>query len=163
MCIEGDRINLILGNRRFIEYCKKNNRYEGNRRLCRHNLQHFLDVARIAYILNLEKGMNYNKDIVYAAALLHDIGRWRQYEEGVPHDISSAELARDILYDSGYSKDENELIINAVKCHRNEVAEDCSLNHSIYFGDKKSRNCFSCEASGECNREESKRNQGVVY
>ena len=51
-------------------------------------MSHLLDVARIAYIRNLEKGYGFRKDVIYAAAVLHDIGKALQYEEKVPHEIA---------------------------------------------------------------------------
>lgn len=47
-------------------------------------MSHLLDVARIAYIRNLEKGYGFRKDVIYAAAVLHDIGKALQYEEKFP-------------------------------------------------------------------------------
>ena len=49
---------------------------EADRVFCRHGLPHLLDVARIAWILNLERGCGLHRDVVYAAALLHDIGKY---------------------------------------------------------------------------------------
>ena len=77
---------------------------EKDRIYCKHNIEHFLDVARIAYIINLEKKMNYDKDIIYAVALLHDIGRHREYQEGVNHHQASADIAKDILRQTGYTR-----------------------------------------------------------
>ena len=60
--------------------------YEKNRIFCRHGMDHLMDVARIAYIENLEKNCGISKEIIYGAALLHDIGRYLQYTEGIPHE-----------------------------------------------------------------------------
>lgn len=158
-----NRINLILFNNKFIKYLKRNNKNEKKREFCKHNLEHFIDVARIAYILNIEEGFGFNKDIVYGAALLHDIGKWRQYEEGIPHNESSAVLAKEILAECGYSGEEVDMIVGSILTHRDEVMEDKSLNYLIYYGDKQSRNCFFCKARKECNWEEEKKNKGIVY
>lgn len=55
---------------------------------CKHDLAHFMDVARIASLIWIEEGssVELNKDIIYAAALLHDIGRVIEYNEGISHD-----------------------------------------------------------------------------
>ncbi len=45
---------------------------------CRHGLEHLLDVARISYIQVLEDGLDYDENVLYAAALLHDIGKGRR-------------------------------------------------------------------------------------
>ena len=60
-------------------------------------MSHLLDVARIAYIRNLEKGYGFRKDVIYAAAVLHDIGKALQYEEKVPHEIAGERIAGEIL------------------------------------------------------------------
>ena len=46
---------------------------EKERIFCRHGMEHLLDVARIAYITNLEEGLGIEKDVIYAAGLLHDV------------------------------------------------------------------------------------------
>jgi uncharacterized protein len=158
-----DRINSILYNHKFLSYINKNEDYEIDRIFCHHDLAHFLDVARIAYIYTLENNLNYSKDILYAAALLHDIGRWKQYEEGIPHDAASAELAVDILDDCGYSKQETNEIVEAISHHRKDNEDKNSLSYIIYFSDKASRNCFSCKAAKECNWSHEKKNNIIKY
>ena len=64
-----ERIDKILQHKKFQKYVKKNKKKEMNRIFCHHDLVHFLDVARIGWILNLDK------ELLYGAALLHDIGR----------------------------------------------------------------------------------------
>ena len=45
---------------------------ERDRIFCKHGIEHLLDVARIAYIENLEQNCGVSKEGIYAAALLHD-------------------------------------------------------------------------------------------
>ncbi|WP_080666098.1 HD domain-containing protein [Butyrivibrio fibrisolvens] len=149
--------------------------YESDRIFCRHTFEHFMDVARIAYIMNLEKGYKLSKEIIYAAALLHDIGRARQYEDGTPHDKAGAEIADKILSDCGFSDDEKNMIVAAIISHRVSVhesdihksdkySEDTKnivatiLSTIIYKADKASRQCFRCNAQKECNWSMEKRN-----
>lgn len=94
---------------------------EAGRKFCRHTPEHFLDVARLMYIETLEKGLPIPKDLIYGAALLHDIGRARQYLDGTSHEIASAYLAGRILPDCGYSKTEIETIQFAILEHRSET------------------------------------------
>ncbi|MDE6895781.1 MAG: HD domain-containing protein, partial [Lachnospiraceae bacterium] len=58
---------------------------EKDRIFCRHSIEHLLDVARIMYIYNLEDGCGLNRELIYAAALLHDIGRPDQIRYQTPH------------------------------------------------------------------------------
>lgn len=157
-----DRINKIYNSsiyRRELVYIGED---EKNRIYCKHDIEHFLDVARIAYIMNLEKGMNYDKDVIYAVALLHDIGRHKEYQEGVNHHQASADIAKEILRKAGYTRKESKVIIDAILNHRNEN-NDNQLNELMYTADKMSRKCFCCNAIESCKWSNSKKNQGIYY
>ncbi len=158
-----ERYNLILKHPAYQEYLKRNEAEERNRSFCRHDLPHFLDVARIAYIINLEQSLNYSKELIYAIALLHDIGRWKQYTENLPHDIASAELAEPILIECGYQESERKQILEAILSHRRVGRTRNSLNEIIYEADKTSRACYCCKASAECNWTEEKKNDFIKY
>ncbi|OFI05858.1 ribonuclease Y [Clostridium acetireducens DSM 10703] len=153
-----ERFNSILKHEKFKEYLNKINNLEVDRILCHHDIQHFIDVARIMYIIALENNFPFNKDIIYASALLHDIGRWQQYEEDIPHEIASFNLAKDILKDCHYNEEEIEEILIAIKNHRNKYNEKGSLSELIYKSDKLSRMCFNCLGQEECNWSEYKKN-----
>lgn len=99
-----DRLNKILNHDLFTGNLTKNALLEENRIFCKHDIKHFLDVARLAMILNLTEDFGIDKELIYAAALLHDIGRYRQYTEGIPHEQESARIALIILKDCGFEK-----------------------------------------------------------
>ena len=44
--------------------------------------------------------------MIYATALLHDIGRHIQYRQGIGHEISSAQIAPLILDDCDFTVEE---------------------------------------------------------
>lgn len=153
---------------------QKNEEAEEDRRFCRHDMRHFLDVARLALILNLRNRClsgsgpgdcsQRSEELIYAAALLHDIGRWKQYEDGTPHEKASALLAPEILSDCGFSEEETRQITAAILNHRREaVKEDQSLSGLLYRADKMSRSCFCCEAERECNWKGSNKNLKLRY
>ena len=98
-------IDRIINHPLFIMSMKKIHDYEIDRVFCCHGIEHSLDVARVAYITNLEQNLGFQKEMIYAAALLHDIGRWRQYEKNIPHEEAGAALAADILEDTAFSKE----------------------------------------------------------
>jgi len=125
---------------------------EKDRIFCRHDLQHCVDVARIAYILVLENRLVMKKDVIYATALLHDIGRWKEYEEGVEHASASAELAADILVDCGFDAEEREFMLKAIRDHRKNGTQSTFLSSIIYKSDKMSRLCVNCEVRDKCKR-----------
>ncbi|MDE6641244.1 MAG: HD domain-containing protein [Acetatifactor sp.] len=159
-----DRINKILNHHLFIENLEKNMTAEADRRFCRHDMAHFLDVARIARIINLEEGIGISGDLIYGAALLHDIGKHRQYEEGIPHEQASALIAPEVLRDCGFDEKETSVITDAILQHRNnEVIPERSLRGVLYRADKASRPCYACKAEGDCNWKEGRKNREIVY
>ncbi len=146
----------------FNKCIKKNKKYEKGRIFCRHNINHLLDTARIAYILSLERSLNIDKDIIYATALLHDCGRWQQYKNSTPHEIAGAEIAKQILEQCQCENDIADMIITAIREHRKGP---CTSNLSliIYEADKLSRMCAYCKAEKECNHSKQKKNMEITY
>ncbi|MDO5042135.1 MAG: HD domain-containing protein [Slackia sp.] len=135
---------------------------ESDRVFCRHGMVHLLDTARIAYILNLERGLGFSKEVVYAAALLHDIGKGDQYESGTPHEIAGAQIAREILVDiDGFDVDEKAAIVAAVREHRRRSADASPLGALLCEADKASRACYACPARNACSWPAWKTNAGV--
>lgn len=159
-----ERVNRILHHKRYQEYLGKNMMAEEERRFCHHDMGHFLDVARLAMIFALQEGLSLQEEMIYAAALLHDIGRWRQYEDGTPHEKASALLAPEILAESGFTEEEAGQILTAILDHRNAaVRQDQTLSGILYRADKMSRSCFCCEAEAECDWKGDKKNLVLQY
>ena len=127
---------------------------------CKHDMVHFLDVCRLAEIEWLQlHSCEIEKELIYAAGLLHDIGRWQEYENGIRHEMASGQLAPEILEDCGFHTEETEEIIKAIKNHRNSsIKEENSLSGLLYRADKKSRACFCCKAEAECDWPAEKKN-----
>lgn len=146
-----NRINKIINHKKYIEYMDLNKLYEIERIFCHHDIVHLLDVSRIAYILNLESDYGIKKEIIYACGLLHDIGRWKQYEQGLDHADVSSELAYEILVECEFSKEEIYLIQRAIKFHRVKEHPD-QLSKIIYNADKLSRYCYDCHGKQQCKR-----------
>lgn len=156
------RVNRILEHPLFLRGIEENKKSEENRVFCRHNMQHFMDVARLAYIFSLERGYDLDKEVIYAAALLHDIGRWQQYSLGIPHDKASAEMAENILKETGFDVNETRMIVCAIEEHRTAGNVE-KLSEVLYDGDKISRECFSCESIRECNWADEKKNLRITW
>lgn len=137
---------------------------EKDRIFCRHTMEHFLDVSRLMYLYNLEEHAGLDKELIYAAALLHDIGRYEQIALGTPHDIASARMAQQILSATGFTDPEIHQIQDAILHHRgNKTTGETPLARYLYRADKQSRNCFCCPAGSECNWPESKKNLEIDY
>lgn len=156
------RINQILTNEDYIKYLSKNKDAEGDRIYCHHDITHFLDVSRIAYIISLEEKLNVNKEILYAMGLLHDIGRWMEYESGIDHALASKNLAEGILLDCDFSETEIQEILTAIESHRN-IKSTSVLGDLLYRADKLSRNCLHCSAIGTCKKFQNKEVPVILY
>ena len=156
------RVNAILAHPLYRECYARLEELEKDRIFCRHQMTHLLDVARIAYISNMEQGLGIEKEVIYAAALLHDIGKYVQYEDGTPHEQSGEKIASEILGSlsekDAFSDEENRMILTAIRGHR-RLREDADvLEKLLYTSDKVSRMCFACPAEGECDWSTEKKN-----
>lgn len=151
-----DRINKILLNRKYKESLEKIKLLEKRRIFCKHSIEHFLDTARIAYIMCLEQNITINKEIIYAFGILHDIGKGMQYEMGIPHHEASANIAKELLNETGFNEEEIDCIISAILSHRKD--DEQGLSSIFYKADKMSRLCFKCDAQEECNWSDTKKN-----
>lgn len=163
-----ERVEQIMKHPLYHEYQKRIEELEQDRVFCRHDRGHSLDVARIMYILILERGISIPKDVVYATALLHDIGRAVQYESGRPHHEAGAEVAAVVLKECGYETEEICIITGAIASHTfNKMVDDMDkegiFQNLLYEADKLSRSCFDCEARKECYWESEKKNERITY
>ena len=172
-----ERINRIIKHKLYLEYINRIKVHEQDRIFCKHDTVHFLDVCRLAEILwlndkisrieeNAQKNLSaeeeknsVSRELIYASGLLHDIGRWQEYETGIRHEIASSKLAPEILRDCGFAEEEITEIVFAIANHRNsEIKEQNTLAGFIYRADKKSRPCYICEAESECDWSAAKKN-----
>lgn len=159
-----DRIDKILMHPLFKEHLNANRAAEAERCFCRHDMAHFLDVARIGMILNLKERQGIEEEVIYAAGLLHDIGKHLQYSSGIPHERASAEIAPAILHDCGFDSNETDAIVKAILLHRESVSASAGgLTGILYRADKASRACFACEVEKDCNWKGDKKNRSIRY
>lgn len=159
---EMQRVWNLLSHPSYREYLKKIREEEKERIFCRHDLPHFLDVARLAYIFKLERGYQVSKELIYAAAVLHDIGKWQQYRKGIPHETASSRLAEELLLDAGFLEAERRQIQQAILHHRNGDGNG-ELDILLYDADKCSRACYACPVKEACNWTEDQKNQKVMW
>lgn len=144
-------VKKVLMHSDFIKYIQLNMAAEGGRKFCRHDLQHAVDVARVAYIISLERALGLSKELIYVTALLHDIGRWKQYEDKSDHAEEGAKLAGKILEALDFDRQDMEMIMEAIAGHRSRKSGISLLGEVIYEGDKSCRPCFNCAMVKECN------------
>ena len=163
-----ERVNRILRHPDFIRLQEELDRLEADRRFCRHGMQHLIDTARLAYLFALESSADLPKDVIYAAALLHDIGRAEQYRNGTPHDVAGCAAAEPILAECGFAEEERDMILTAIGSNRKEKSKKKAMSKEVlaailYHADKKSRLCFLCNAEAECNWAKEKKNMTLEY
>lgn len=158
-----ERIDQIIKHAVYQKSLRKIGELEEKRIFCGHDFTHFLDVARIAYIMSLEEEAAIPKELIYAAALLHDIGRHEQYLHGTPHHEASAAIAGPILEACGFSKEEKQIILDAILEHRTAKEKGGRLSAILCRADKISRPCYKCEAERECNWSLEKKNRHLQY
>ena len=163
--ITAKRLTFIQNHPLYLSADRRLQELEEIRVFCRHQMNHLLDVARIAYILDLEEGLDIGRDLIYAAAILHDIGKGRQYEEGIPHETASADLAEQILADMpaklAFTSEEQQQILTAIRGHRRLRCDAEPLEALLYKSDKMSRACFACPAESQCNWSNDKKNMEI--
>lgn len=195
------RINQLLHHPVFTDHLDRLAQLEKDRIYCCHGLSHLLDTARIACLLQYQKGNDpqeaekteelstistknspkesaFPVEIIYAAALLHDIGRVLQYEQGLPHETAGLAAAKQILTDCSFTAHEQALILDAIQFHRRDTkaspvpssaktdgypTETDRLRQILHTADKLSRNCFACPAADTCYWPEDKKNQGILW
>lgn len=150
--------NRILKNEYYQDQLHRLCELEKDRIFCRHNMEHFLNVARIAMILCGQKRIRLNADIIYSAALLHDIGRIQEYTDGIEHDIASQTTAAEILDSIDCPREISEKIISLIAGHRKTGLQPDTPEAIFSKADKLSRNCFECDARSQCKWQKDKMN-----
>ena len=156
-----ERLQPILQHPRFRDALQRIDALERDRIYCRHGLPHLLDVARIAALLAIDRGAQHPRDVIYAAALLHDLGRLKQYTTGEPHAQAGIPLAEEILRDTAFTAEEQADILQAIGQHQTGAAPD-SLAQIICEADHASRMCFACAAADSCYWSDERRNHTVL-
>ncbi|KLU62035.1 bifunctional uridylyltransferase/uridylyl-removing enzyme [Peptococcaceae bacterium CEB3] len=148
------RLNELIQSPAYQASLAKTAAREKERVYCKHGFDHLLAVARIAYAYLLErKETDYSREIVYAAALLHDLGRWVEYQTGEDHASAGARLAEPLLKASGFDARESALILTAIKEHRRKGEKDLSpLGEALALADDWSRECRDCGAQNACHK-----------
>ena len=129
-----ERVNGILKDPLYRTCLSKIALFERDRIFCGHDMAHFLDVARLAYIFNLEENLGIEKEEIYTAALLHDVGRFVQYEDGTPHQLAGLPFAKELMERYGYEEEEKARILRAIENHRNRAIREEKVSRESFTG-----------------------------
>lgn len=155
-----NRCQKIIEHPLYRDCMERIDRAEAERIFCLHGLQHALDTARIGYIFILERGLDISKELFYAAALLHDSGRYNPMS--IEHSEAGSINAELIMPDCGFSAEETAVVSAAIHSHRCSDNIFDEFSAVLYEADKKSRQCYDCRACAECYWEDEKRNKEIV-
>lgn len=163
LAVQGEmpRLTELLHHPLFLKQMEQIEQQEQGRQFCRHGWQHCMDVARGAALLNAERRLGLDKELIYAAALMHDLGRAEQYAKGTSHEEAGRQLALAILPACGFQPWESRCIAQAVERHRDQEETGNLLAALLAEADKKTRLCFACRAGTQCNWPENKKNQTI--
>lgn len=156
-----ERFNQLIRDKGYKTYLNKIAECEKTRIFCKHDKEHFLDVARLCYIMNLENEHSISKEVIYTCAFLHDIGRWQEYINGVPHEQASYNLARPLLEKYHFDVKEQQQVLQGILGHRGGC--DDGLGKLMYKSDKLSRRCYNCGAHEECYWPLENKNMTIIY
>lgn len=156
----------LLDNQEYRQRLSRLGKLEEERVYCGHDMRHFMDVARLAQLRNLTENLQQDKEMIYLYALLHDMGRVAEYEQGISHAQASADYAGEILMHIGYPSDKTEVIRNAIRGHRGTKSGPAQTERReeafatlMKWADKASRMCFLCDAQATCKWSEDKKNK----
>ena len=95
-----------------------------------HTFDHTMRVYTLSMQISEELPVSIR--VLQAAALLHDVGRPREYETGISHSILSGEMSKSLLQELAYTENEIEQILDAIRTHRfSEGIEPNSLEGEI--------------------------------
>jgi HD superfamily phosphodiesterase len=147
-------VNQLLEHEDYIRYIEKIDELEKERLFCKHGFEHGLNVARIAYAYMLEKGEAILlKEAVYAAAFLHDIGRWVEYETGEDHAEASARLALPLLEACSFTPEDVQMILAGIREHRLHGEDNLTpLGEALALADDWARDCRHCSVQNQCHK-----------
>ncbi len=101
-----------------------------------HDFSHTERVVRLCLRIGREEGADL--EILYAAALLHDIARDDGDAKGECHARLSAEKARPILEKAGFPREKQEAVVHCIETHRfRSDAPPQSLEAKILYDSDK--------------------------
>ena len=166
----------LLQNESFKNVQEAISQWEISRIYCHHELSHCMDVARMAWIYFLEDcqkkhlfledlQLEEKKDFIYVCALLHDIGRAKQYETGIHHSVCGQKLAEGMLLDIGAPESWKEAVLRIVAGHHAcDRSSDPEWKIADYIdrADHDCRPCFCCEGKDTCKWSREERNHTLV-
>ena len=127
--------DIVRNDKEIIDIYNRINEYEikeGGR--AHHDFNHVINVSKT--VKQILKELNYKKDFIdeaQVAAILHDIGCLNG-KEG--HEIRSFEYSKEYLKRKNIKLKNEEMILEAIKNHRNGFDTDNIITLALIFSDK---------------------------
>jgi len=89
-----------------------------------------------AEFLGRKRGLKYDREVVYFASLMHDLGFTKEYNADQRFEVDGADAAKKFLLENGYSEAKAELVWDGIALHSstgiaNRKAPEIAL---IHFG-----------------------------
>lgn len=144
-----DKIQGIINHPVFMDSIKQIELLEMERKYCKHDMKHFVAVTKIMTNINNKENLLYTDEQIHAAGLLHDVGKFIQYQTGEPHQYAGIDIAETIMSDVGFSQADISLVLTAIKEHSGWVKRE-GFSELLRKSDKLSRQCYECQVSDQC-------------
>ena len=143
-----NKTGLILQNEKFNLALCELNKLEKDRKFCKHDITHLIEVARIMLKINRTENLDIEHDLIIATSLLHDLGRVNQYKFNIDHRVGGKEIITTILKECTFNKEEIDKILEAISLHKTSSSNQ--LADLLYRADILSRPCYLCKMKNEC-------------
>ena len=127
--------DIVSNDKDILDIYNRINKYEikeGQRAY--HNFNHVINVSKT--VKQILEALNYEEDFIdeaQVAAILHDTGCLEGKED---HEIRSFEYAKKYLEDKNIKLKNKEMILEAIKDHRNGFDTDNIITLALIFADK---------------------------
>lgn len=127
--------NIVRNDEEILDIYNRINEYEiGEGERAHHDFNHVINVSKT--VKQILEALNYEEDFIdeaQVAAVLHDTGCVKGKEE---HEIRSFEYAKEYLKRKNMKLKNTEMILEAIKNHRNGFDTDNIVTLALIFGDK---------------------------
>jgi len=84
---------------------------------------HAVRTFLFAYLIGRARGWNFDKEVLYLACILHDLGLTERFEGDLPFEIQGAEAARDFLQKQAYSQEKSAMVWDGIAMHASAIGQ----------------------------------------
>ncbi|SDB27731.1 HD domain-containing protein [Eubacterium oxidoreducens] len=169
---------LLLKNESYRKYVSCLAELEKERKFCHHDKKHFIEVASLASWAASICRVPHEPQLIMLAALLHDIGRVHGSEH---HAKASIGIAKELMLQLRVPEDLQIRVVDLIEAHtikddrrnaiktydqlRDALKELDEVDRLVYifaWADNRVRQCFACDAAGECYWDDRRKNMEPI-